>query len=124
MHKHDVVVEYEGVEHEESYFSEEGNEESKHSRIAYLLVVVVQLEQVSVLVLVCHVNNQNEEEVQTRGESKPSDEFACQRGEAVDILLSQVTDENCHSEEGSVVQSTHQDDGQLSLEVPIGVLDL
>jgi len=92
VYEDDVVVEYEGVEHKESYFGEEGDEESKHSRIACLLIVVVQFEEVSVLVLVSHVYNQDEEEVQTSGKPKPSDKFACQRREAVDVLLRQVAD--------------------------------
>ena len=76
MHKHNVVVEDENVEDEHSELDHEGHEETNESWRLRLLVIVVQLEQVTIQVLVGHVNDANEEEVQAGGDSIPGDELA------------------------------------------------
>lgn len=59
MNKHDILVKYESVQYEESHFSQESYKQTKHSRIVHLFIVVIELEQVSILVLVGHVNDQD-----------------------------------------------------------------
>jgi hypothetical protein len=63
MHEYDVVVEGIDVANEQEEFYQQGNEEPNESRVFSFLVIVVKLEQISVLVLIRHVNDRDQHKV-------------------------------------------------------------
>jgi len=52
-----------------------------------LFVVIVQLEEISVQILVCHVDNANQEEIQTGSDTVPGYKLAQFNREAADFLV-------------------------------------
>ena len=124
MDKDDVVVEDEDIHDEHSKLNQERHEESNEARRLSLFIVVVHLEQISVQVLIGHVDDTNEEEVQASGNTVPSDELADADWEATDVLLRQVADYDQEREEKGVRQGAHDDSSQLLVHSPVSVIHL
>jgi len=122
--KNDVIVEQENVEDEHAELDEEGQKKSDEPRRLRLLVVVVKLEQITVQVLIGHVNDTDDEEVKARGDSVPRDELADRDGEAADPFLGQVVDKDEENEEDRVGERTHHHYSQLLVHLPVRVVHL
>lgn len=94
--KYDVIVEHKDVEYEHSKLNKEGHEEANKSWRLRLFIVIVQLEEVSIQILIRHIDDTNQKEVQACGHTIPCNEFAHTNREATYELLRQVT---CHDKE-------------------------
>ncbi len=89
--KDNVVVEDKDVEDEHSELHHECHEESDEARRLSFLIVIVELEQVSIKVLISHINDADQEEVETCCNAVPSDKFADWNWEATDKFIAKLT---------------------------------
>ena len=94
MHKHDVVVEQEDVEDEHSKLHKEGHEEADKATRLCLFVEIVHLEEITIQVLICHIDHADNEKVQTGRNAIPGNEFAGFDREAADVGITQLVDKN------------------------------
>ena len=97
VHEDDIVVEDEDVDDEHGELDEERHEEADEARRLRLFVVVVHLKEITIEVLVRHINHTDKEEIQTRGNTVPCDKFAEADRERINVLLGQMAN---HDEEG------------------------
>ena len=59
----DVVVEYEDIDNQSEELHQECNEKANESGVLHTSIVIVKFEKISIIVLVCKVDNCNQEKV-------------------------------------------------------------
>ena len=63
MDEADVIVEYEDINYQSEELHQECNEKANESGVLHASIVVVKFEEISIFVLVCKVDNCNQEKV-------------------------------------------------------------
>jgi hypothetical protein len=107
VHESDVIVENKEVEDEHCKLDQQSQEQPHDACVLCFLVIVVQLEQVTVRILVRKVDNVHNEEVQHRSQPVPSDDLAKLNREAEDMRLGKVAGEDHKAENKGVRQVAH-----------------
>jgi len=121
VHEDDIVVEDEDVDKKHGKLDKESEEETNETRILCPLIVVVKLEEVSIGVLICHINDCNQEKVKTSSKSIPSYELAQTDWEAVNELLREVADTYHESKKNGIHQRARNDNKQLLGHCPVSI---
>ena len=76
MNKHDIVVKQEYVVYFHRQLDQEGHEVADEARAPRFVKVIIKLESIAIIMLVCEVDDSDEDKVKHCEEAKPDDCFA------------------------------------------------
>ncbi len=124
MHKNDVVVEKIYVQDQQKELDKESYEESDEAAVVCGLVIVINLKQVAIHILIAHVHNRDEKEIETGAKPVPGNQFAELHREAKDPPVGNVIYTYQKHEKQRVRYHTNCDDQHLLIHIPVGVVQL